>query len=67
MEVPQELARYDPAASRQSVRRGRERGVWIFVPAHELRKVGIDPHADPPRYRLWGTSKGGIMARLYGA
>lgn len=57
--------RYDDGARRQSVRRGRERGCWLYVPAAELVKAGIDPSDDPPLYRLWGTKSGGIMARLY--
>jgi hypothetical protein len=65
MEVQQEQSRYDSAATRQTIRRGRERGVWLFVPAAELRKSGIDPHGPAPRYRVWGTPGGGVMARLY--
>lgn len=57
--------RYDDAAARQSVRRGRERGVWVFVPAAELRKAGIDPHAAAPKYRTWGRSRGSVLVRLY--
>ena len=57
--------RYDAAASRQSVRRGRERGVWVFVPARELRKAGIDPHALAPKYRVWGRRSGSVLVRLY--
>jgi hypothetical protein len=60
-----EGVRYDEAAARQSVRRGRERGVWIFVPAAELRKAGIDPHGPAPKYRTWGRRSGSVMARLY--
>jgi len=57
--------RYDDAAARQSVRRGRERGVWVFVPARELRKAGIDPHGPAPTYRVWGRRGGSVLARLY--
>jgi len=57
--------RYDDHAARQSVRRGRERGVWIFVPARELRKMGIDPHGPAPKYRVWGKRSGGGYMRLY--
>lgn len=57
--------RYDAQAERQSVRRGRERGVWIFVPAAELRKADIDPLAPAPKYRVWGRSRGSVLVRLY--
>ena len=59
------VTRYDPAATRQSLRRGRERGVWVFIPADELRQAGIDPQADAPRYRLWGRRGGSVLVRLY--
>jgi hypothetical protein len=65
MEIAQERTRYDDAAARQTIRRGRERGVWVFVPAAELRKAGVDPHGPAPKYRVWGTARGGVMVRLY--
>jgi hypothetical protein len=59
--------RYDPRRARQSVRRGKERGVWVFVPAAELRAAGIDPHGDPPTYRMWtrGAGRGSVLLRFY--
>lgn len=57
--------RYDEGRARQSVRRGRERGVWIFIPAAELRKAGIDPHDKAPTYKVWGRPTGGGFFRLY--
>lgn len=65
METPQERSRYDSGAMRKSVRYGRETGIRLFIPAAELRKAGIDPHGDPPRYKVWGTSGGGAMIRFY--
>ena len=65
METDHDRTRYDDAAPRQSRRSGRERGIHIFVPAAELRKAGIDPNGPAPTYRTWGTSKGGVMVRLY--
>lgn len=65
MEVTQERTRYDESATRQSLRRGRERGVWVFILAAELRKSDIDPHDAAPRYRVWGRARGSIMVRLY--
>lgn len=61
----QETSRYDDGARRKSVRKGAERGVWIFIPAAELRKAGIDPHGPVPRYRLWGRARGSVLLRLY--
>ena len=58
-------SRYDPTGTRQAVRRGRERGVWIFVPAAELHSAGIDPYGPPPRYRMWGRRRGSVLVRLY--
>lgn len=57
--------RYDRARRKQAVRKGAERGCWLFVPAAELTKAGIDPHEPPPFYRVWGTKRGGLVARLY--
>lgn len=57
--------RYDHAAARQSLRRGRERGVWVFIPAVELEASGHDPQAAAPRYRLWGRRGGSVLVRLY--
>ena len=65
MGVPQERTRYDDAAPRRSYRKGAERGVWIFVPAAELRAMGIDPHGPEPVYRLWGRRGGSLLARFY--
>lgn len=36
---------YDPAARRRAVRRGRERGCWVYIPKSVLAESGmpIDP------------------------
>lgn len=65
METLQDGRRYDEARRRKSQRHGPERGVRIFIPARELRKAGIDPDGPPPEYRVWATSGGGFMLRLY--
>lgn len=65
MDVQQERSRYDSAAPRRSYRKGRERGVWIFVPAAELRAAGFDPHGEPPTYRVWGRPGGSLFGRFY--
>jgi hypothetical protein len=57
--------KYDAARRRLAQRRGRERGCWVYVPAEELVKAGIDPAGDPPQYRTWGTKSGGVLVRLY--
>lgn len=40
-------------------------GCHIYIPAEELATAGIDPAGPPPAYRTWGTSRGGVMVRLY--
>lgn len=59
--------RYDRARRKRAVRRGNERGAWIFVPAAELVKAGVDPHGPAPYYRVWGSSRkdGGGTFRFY--
>ena len=37
----------------------------MYIPAEELAKAGIDPNGPAPFYRTWGTSRGGVMVRLY--
>lgn len=57
--------RYDRSKPRQSLRRGQERGVWVFIPAEELRRAGFDPREPAPKYRLWGRKRGSVLVRLY--
>lgn len=56
---------YDPGRRRRSVRRGREKGCWVYIPAQELVKAGFSPFAEPPWYRIWGGRRGGVLVRLY--
>lgn len=60
------MAIYDPAKRRRSVRKGRERGVWIFVPGVELEAAGITEAEDggTPFYRVW-TRKRAVLVQLY--
>lgn len=60
------MAQYDPALRRRGIRKGRERGVWIYVPAVELAKTGVLDAADGgvPFYRVW-TRKRAILVQLY--
>lgn len=62
----QETTRYDSQAPRQAQRKGRERGVWVFVPAAELRKAGVDPAGPAPKFRVWGRPRGTALIRFYG-
>lgn len=57
--------RYDRARRKRAVRKGAERGCWVFVPAVELVKAGIDPHGPAPFYRVWGAKRGGGTLRFY--
>jgi hypothetical protein len=57
--------RYDTAERRAAVRKGRERGCWVYVPMVELEAAGFDPYGPPPRYRTWGRPRGTVLVRLY--
>lgn len=57
--------RHDHALRRRSLRQGRERGCWVYVPAEDLLRAGFDPAGPAPFYRTWGGSRGGIFVRLY--
>ena len=44
------------------------RGCYIYIPADELVKAGIDPYSgELPTYRVWGRRGGSVLVRLYGA
>jgi len=55
---------YDPARRRQGVRKGGERGLWVYVPAEELEKAQIAVNGSPPFYRLWAHEKA-VLVRFY--
>lgn len=59
--------RHDAAEHRRSKRSGRERGVWVYVPAEVLEAAGFDADADPPLYRTWAarSGRGSVQLRLY--
>ena len=57
--------RYDPALRRRSVRRGRERGCWLYVPAAELEAAGYSHRAPVPYYRIWGGGRRGLVVQFY--
>lgn len=64
-----EDASYDSARRRRATRYGRQRGVYVYLPASELRRAGIDPANPPPWYRTLGyrRSKKGrtVIVTLY--
>lgn len=57
---------YDYGRRRRAVRKGRERGCWVYIPAAELEAAGR-AEGGPPEYRVWGTKRGGVFVRLYKA
>jgi len=57
---------YDPMARRRAVRRGRERGCWVYIPAEELSKTRITAEGPAPYYRTHGRSHGRtVLVELY--
>ena len=66
MDTRQETTRYDAGARRRSHRKTpRETGVWVYIPAAELRAIGRDPHSDPPTYRIFAMSRNSVALRFY--
>jgi hypothetical protein len=57
--------RYDSGQRRHAQRNGRERGCWVYIPAEELIRAGIDPEGPAPYYRTWGAARGSTLVRLY--
>jgi len=57
--------KYDALKRRASIRRGRERGCWLYVPMEELLKTGVDVTDAPPHYRVWGGARGRLVVQLY--
>mgnify|MGYP001615342259 CR=1 FL=1 len=56
---------HDHARRRKAVRRGRERGCWLYVPAEVLVEVGVSPNDPPPFTRTWPGRKRTILVQLY--
>lgn len=67
MEVRQETTRYDRKARRKSFRKGRERGINIYIPAAMLRAAGIDPDGPCPEWQGWGRNQKGssVLVKFY--
>lgn len=51
------MGKHDHAARRRAVRKQRERGCSVYIPAELLEAVGIDPTSEPPFYRTWAGPK----------
>lgn len=65
-EKPASVAgRHDTAERRRLVRRGRERGGWLYITAEALETAGSDPHAPAPYYRTWPGARGRVVIQLY--
>lgn len=56
---------YDPAARRRSVRTGRERGCWVYVPAEELELLGFAKGDPPPFYNLTALRRRSVALHFY--
>lgn len=55
---------YDSARRRKAIRRGTERGRWLYVPAEVLETM--DRAGDAPLYyRIWPGRRGSLAVRLY--
>lgn len=56
--------RHDHGVRRRAVRKGRERGCSVYIPAELLQ---VSPVADtwPIFYRVWGGARGRYVVTLY--
>jgi hypothetical protein len=59
--------RHDAAALRQAKRTGRQRGCWVYIPASELERCGLELDAPAPRYRAWPGRRRTVLVQLYPA
>lgn len=59
------MGRYDDARRRKGVRKGRERGCWVYIAQDELAKTGADLDGAPPAYRVWAGPRGRVVVQLY--
>lgn len=65
MSVVQSSGKYDPAARRRSLRKGRETGCWVYIAGELLGKAGFERGDAAPFYRVWGGPRGRYIVTLY--
>lgn len=56
---------FDPARRRRALRKGREKGCSIYIPAEILQAAGYPEGSPIPFYRVWAGRRGGLTVRLY--
>lgn len=56
---------YDRVRRRRAIRKQREKGCSVYIPAEELVKAGWDPDGPVPYFRVWGAPGGRLMVNLY--
>lgn len=47
------------------MRRGRERGCWVYILGSELEAASFSTSSPPPFYRTWPQPDGAVLVRLY--
>lgn len=57
--------RHDYGERRRALRKGRERGCSIYIPAEQLEAAGIDPYGPVPWYKTWPGQRGRFIVVLY--
>ena len=58
--------RHDFAARRRATRGGRRKGCYVYIPAEQLARAGIDPDGPPPYYRTWvGGRRPRVLVNFY--
>lgn len=62
---PLRAGRHDTAERRQSIRKGREKGCSVYIPAEDLIAAGFDPADPPPFYRTFARHKRSVIVNLY--
>lgn len=64
-ELAPRAGRHDHALRRKTIRRGKEKGCWLYIVAEDLQTAGIDPSGPAPFYRVWPGKRRGLTIRLY--
>lgn len=57
---------HDPSRKRRALRKARERGCSVYIPAEVLEHAGM-ADGEAPLYRTWAsrTRRGAVMIQLY--